>query len=179
MVNKSLKYLKKRKQDGDLDGNSWLMLSDFSNPTIRNFFEMFQELYNEIDCADGLDLVRKWKIADKEVDVNIKIVPCKDGKFDYFTSFGSYNDGTLMFYLQSIAKVVEKVSSAQTHFSQKYSLEEVIEKLQSGEYYVLYEVGDMVTTNTDCESPDKDRPFLTLMSCCFLPLKYELVKRVG
>lgn len=176
MSNKSLEYLQKLKQHGSLDEKSWLALSDLENTQTHNFFEMVEQIAF-IKNTNSLDIMCEGELGGKYCDTNVKVVPCLDGNFDYYTSYGSYNDGTLVFLLNTIEQCIGNVVNGRTFNNAKYSLDEIIEKLQSGEYYILYEVGDIISANTTVESPDKDRPFLTTLSCSFLPLKYRLMQQ--
>lgn len=177
MSNKSLDYLQKLKQHGSLDEKCWLMLSDLEHSATYDFFEMVKQFYGIDSSSKSLDIVNECELGGKHCTVNIKVVPCEDNEFDYSVGCGNYNDGTLLFYLNTIRECIDKVISGRSYCNDKYSLNEIIEKLQSGEYYILYEVGDIISTNTTVESLDSERPFLTTLSCSFLPLKYRLMQQ--
>lgn len=179
--NKSLEYLLKRKQDKNLPNDSVIQQADLTRVNCLDFFDtakkvMGLDVFNRIFESNEINLKCRFTHNDKQCEVPIRICRNSNGEFDYYTSAFSYNDGTMLFHLENAQRLVQKILYAETFNSGLYTQEQAEELFGSGEYGILYEVGDIVETGTIVESPDKDKPWLTFLSCYFLPLKMRFEK---
>lgn len=178
-MNKSLEYLLKRKKEDDARG--WIKTFNFKKAQHFDFFEILGRLTrNEIKPnKDGeLSIKSGTIIHDKDVCFEVIVKKSKENDFNFYTSDGNYSDGTFLFLREVIYKVIERVITGQTFPIPQYTLEQVLFAIESGEYIISYEVGDIIFGMQDVKkSPDEEKPWCTSLSCAFLPIKYSLIKK--
>ena len=108
-MSNSLEFCKKRASNPDV--------SDYSNRDWNNISGTSKIFEN--DVTQLLDMsfegLREYKLTGhlkgKEISYNIKLTIDPDGDFDYFTSDSFLSNGTLLFLLESMNKLLEKVLS--------------------------------------------------------------------
>lgn len=173
MNEKSIEFVKYRINNGYCKGMK------------NNEYNSFQEL-NPIKNIEQLtnikidnDLV-KYVISfndnhnvNRSTDVIIKYN--ENAEFDYFTMETVICDGTLYFFQELIDKVLYKVITCNTSYTENLT-EDILNNLQ--DYKIVYIIGSLVLTSeyNDKFAP-KDKPWMKGRFSVMLPIKIEYIKR--
>lgn len=178
-MNKSIKYLIKRQRSNDVKG--FIKVFDFKKARAFNFFKALNE-FTEIKTSPNdngeLSIKSGAIIRGKNVEFDIVIKKIEGNDFNFFASDGNYSDGTLLFLWESVYNVIERVITGCTFPLNQYTLDQVLDALESGEYTVLYDVGDIIYDMQPVDkSPDEEKPWCKELSGAFLPIKYSLIKK--
>ena len=156
---KSLDYIKERTKDEDYVEYIEVSSIDFLKEFIEHDFEII----------DG----KLFTLGDEERDVLAEIYYSQDDDYNYYSSDGNINDGTLMFYWQSVGAVFNKLLHIQTV---NRTIVEKYEPIDFDKYYFKYTIGDIILGRYNAEPPE-DRKWLTNGIHAMLPIKFEVVER--
>lgn len=122
----------------------------------EEFFEKYL-IGNRAIAVDGHDE------SGQRFHVNVNLSFDENGDFQYCATESCICDGTLIFLENMKEKIVEKVCCLGT-------ICKTILPIESGDT-IDYTIGNFVILTEECESPEKDKPWLTDRFIVALPLK--------
>lgn len=108
--------------------------------------------------------------GDHPTTVTVDLHYDPDSEYDYATMASCSHDGTFLFTLQLVQRIVERLVKAETY----YTAAGCPLTVQGQDMTFHYTVGDFVIFDRFGESPDPDRPFLTQHTSVYLPIAYQL-----
>ena len=156
--NKSLEYIKSRIESGDINPE------EFSDMGVIPFSTLVDIKVNEtIPISTGKE--------SGIVYVDLTYAP--DIDFDYFTTQSCYCDGTLIFMLELMENIIDKITKLEIYLSS--IIEKYAEGIDFDKHRIHYTVGDFVTNSYIVEkSPDPERPWMIDHVTVMLPIKFEV-----
>ena len=160
-MEKSLEYIKKRIEEG----NCYNM-----------FMEEFQDMY-EIpfkSCfleGHGDYMIIAVRKDSNEVLADLTYEP--DAEFNYFITETCVCDGTLMFMINLMTRILQKIGQLKTGYAP--AIAEITED-SFNDYNLHYYVGDFVANSYIVEPPDKDKPWKCDKFTVMLPVKFTIDK---
>lgn len=178
MNNKSIEFVRQR----IVSGNTDLELSRLNNCYEMSFLDAVQQCLNEqiydvIKQNNCLRLV--LDINDKKANFSIKYDP--DADFEYFTMESCVCDGTLIFLLENIAKIIDKVLHMGTYNTNTLPSDYAD---NCDKYKATYTVGNLVICSEHGEYGvddwvPEDKKWMRTRWTVMLPIKteYELKEK--
>lgn len=180
MKNKSIEFVKQRIQSG----NTGLELNVLDDCYEMSFIDAAQqclteEVYNAVKQNNCLKLV--LSINDNKADFSVKYDP--DAEFEYFTMISCVCDGTLIFLLENIAEIINKVLYMKTYNTTTLPFDYVE---HCDKYKTTYTVGNLVICSefgeygVDDWVPE-DKKWMRTRWTVMLPIKteYELKEKTN
>lgn len=141
-MNKSIEYIKRRVSSDD--GNTVRMPIDgwdkasVVNPI--NYFKInFQHMIDLLKEENKIIFNFKTDSSEKEMEIIIDYNP--DAEFDYFTMISTTHDGTLLFTIDALNDILERLFSVSTYKAEGVTLDFLIHTL---DYDISYIIGDII-----------------------------------
>lgn len=161
-MNKSLEYIKRRIEDGNLNNMSPEEFVDMSVTPLTTFWDK---------VSVGETIILATTKDKSEVIADLTYNPEAD--FNYFTTESCTCDGTLIFMAELMENLLKKIGELNTYYLP--ALEEINEE-DLCNYKFHYEVGDFVINSHIIEPPNKDKPWLCDRFTVMSPVKFTVEK---
>lgn len=160
-MEKSLEYIKKRIEEGNC-----------YNMSMEEFQDMYEIPFKSCFLEGHGDymIIAVRKDSDK-VLADLTYEP--DAEFNYFITETCVCDGTLMFMINLMTRILQKIGQLKTGYAP--AIAEITED-SFNDYNLHYYVGDFVANSYIVEPPDKDKPWMCDKFTVMLPVKFTIDK---
>lgn len=162
-MNKSLEYIKRRIKEGNCENMSPEEFVDMKALPMSSFWKM---------ATEGKTIILATTKNENEVVADLIYNP--DADFNYFATESCVCDGSLLFMIDLIDRLLNRVQSLNTYYIPAF---EDIPEEELCNYKLHYETGDIVTNSYIIEPPYKDKPWMRNSFTVMLPIKFTIEKR--
>lgn len=161
-MSKSLKYIKRRIEDGDCKN---MPPEEFANMSVTSL----TWFWNQISVGETIVLATTKDKSKVIADLTYN----PDADFNYFTTESCTCDGTLLFMADLMREILEKIRALNTCYAPAFK---DINEEDLCNYKFHYEVGDFVINSHIIEPPNEDKPWLCDRFTVMLPIKFTVEK---
>ena len=161
-MSKSIDFCKQRAKESNFD---FLPGTQFNEV---NSLDILETMFND-NTKEIISLITKDGL---ELTDNITVIYDPDADFDYFTNARCRNDGTLLFALENMQKVLMNVLDTTTCCKTKIPKDFLY---NSSKYHCTYTIGNIVTTTEHSEEfSTEEKPWMTQRDTAMLPIKFDV-----